>query len=112
MTLRQDVFSTRLTLLLQVQRTIREEMADSLVLTIAHRLKTVLGKYLAWFAYRYLGQQLLLSDYDRILVLGNGHILEFDTPATLFAKEGGVFREMCKHSADWEELKATIHRST
>ncbi|KAF8306061.1 hypothetical protein DL93DRAFT_2150580 [Clavulina sp. PMI_390] len=73
----------------QIQKTIREEMAHSLVLTIAHRLKTIL-------------------DYDRILVLGEGKILEFDTPAQLFKKPGGVFRGMCERSADWEELKASI----
>jgi ABC-type multidrug transport system fused ATPase/permease subunit len=31
-------------LLTQIQRTIRDEMSDALVITIAHRLKTVIGK--------------------------------------------------------------------
>ena len=57
------------------------------MITIAHRLKTVL-------------------DYDRILVLGGGEILEFDTPDTLIKKRGGVFREMCRASADWRMLQA------
>ncbi|KDQ09185.1 hypothetical protein BOTBODRAFT_179201 [Botryobasidium botryosum FD-172 SS1] len=72
-----------------IQRTIREEMADSLVITIAHRLKTVF-------------------DYDRILVLGGGAVLEFDTPASLLAREGGAFREMCMRSADWDELRQSV----
>ncbi|PSR81584.1 hypothetical protein PHLCEN_2v6350 [Hermanssonia centrifuga] len=71
----------------QIQRTIREEFASSIVITIAHRLKTVL-------------------DYDRILVLGAGEVLEFDTPRTLINKRGGVFREMCKASADWPMLRS------
>ena len=67
----------------------RESFAGSIVITIAHRLKTVL-------------------DYDRILVLGHGEILEFDTPRNLFGKEGGAFREMCRASADWSILHASI----
>ncbi|KAH9944830.1 P-loop containing nucleoside triphosphate hydrolase protein [Amylocystis lapponica] len=73
----------------QIQRTIREEFAGAIVITIAHRLKTVL-------------------DYDRILVLGAGEILEFDTPRALVSKHGGIFREMCRASADWHDLVATV----
>lgn len=77
---------------IQIQRTIREEFAGSIVITIAHRLKTVL-------------------DYDRILVLGNGDILEFDTPRALIRKSGGAFREMCRASADWPLLQSIVARS-
>ncbi|TFK77428.1 P-loop containing nucleoside triphosphate hydrolase protein [Pluteus cervinus] len=66
----------------KIQRTIREELASAIVITIAHRLKTII-------------------DYDRILVLDNGKIAEFDSPRTLLTKEGGTFREMCRKSADW-----------
>lgn len=76
----------------QIQRTIREEFAGSIVITIAHRLKTVL-------------------DYDRILVLGNGEVLEFDTPEALINRHGGVFREMCRASADWAMLQTIARRS-
>ncbi|CAL1717117.1 unnamed protein product [Somion occarium] len=70
----------------QIQRTIREEFSGAIVVTIAHRLKTVL-------------------DYDRILVLGGGEILEFDTPKALLRKRGGTFRDMCRASADWSSLQ-------
>jgi len=73
----------------KIQRTIREELADSLVLTIAHRLKTIL-------------------DYDRILVLGEGTVLEYDSPVALFAEPDGAFRRMCERSADWEELRDMV----
>ncbi|KAF8583414.1 pleiotropic drug resistance ABC transporter [Ramaria rubella] len=73
-----------------VQRTIREELAEALVITIAHRLRTII-------------------DYDRVLVLGaEGHILEFDEPKRLLANPVGVFTEMCRQSADWADLKAAI----
>jgi ABC-type multidrug transport system fused ATPase/permease subunit len=54
--------------------------------TIAHRLPTII-------------------DYDRILVLGHGQILEFDSPHVLINRPGGVFAGMCRGSADWENLK-------
>jgi ABC-type multidrug transport system fused ATPase/permease subunit len=57
-----------------------------MILTIAHRLNTVM-------------------DYDRVLVLGAGEILEFDTPRTLLQKQGGAFAKMCRASADWRTLR-------
>jgi len=73
----------------QIQRTIREELQGTIVLTIAHRLNTVL-------------------DYDRVLVMGEGKVIEFDTPATLLKKQGGVFRTMCRASADWSKMKEKV----
>ncbi|THH08344.1 hypothetical protein EW145_g2759 [Phellinidium pouzarii] len=77
----------------QIQRTIREELSGAMVITIAHRLKTII-------------------DYDRILVLGEGgHILEFDTPQNLINKQESAFREVCKRSSDWEELSSIVGSS-
>ncbi|KAF9644674.1 pleiotropic drug resistance ABC transporter [Thelephora ganbajun] len=73
----------------EIQRTIREELQGTIVLTIAHRLNTVL-------------------DYDRVLVLGEGRIIEFDTPASLLKKQGGVFRTMCRASSDWSKMKEKV----
>ena len=49
----------------------------STIITIAHRLNTVV-------------------DYDRILVLKEGAIAELDTPRNLMRQEGGMFRGMCQ----------------
>jgi ABC-type multidrug transport system fused ATPase/permease subunit len=43
-------------------------------------------------------------DYDRVLVLDHGEVVEFDAPATLMGQEGSVFRSMCQRSSDWDEL--------
>ncbi|KAG2044379.1 P-loop containing nucleoside triphosphate hydrolase protein [Suillus americanus] len=75
----------------QIQTTIREELSGALVITIAHRLKTII-------------------DYDRILVLDAGEIVEFDKPKVLLTKVGGAFREMCRKSADWPQLFASMER--
>ena len=40
-------------------------------------------------------------DYDRILVLSDGEIVEFDTPGALLKKDGGTFQGICKQSSDW-----------
>ncbi|GLB35831.1 putative ABC transporter transmembrane region [Lyophyllum shimeji] len=66
----------------QIQKTIREEFSNAIVITIAHRLKTIV-------------------DYDRVLVLDDGEIVEFGPPGELLRTAGGPFREMCRQSADW-----------
>uniref|UniRef100_UPI00358FC12E ATP-binding cassette sub-family C member 2-like n=1 Tax=Myxine glutinosa TaxID=7769 RepID=UPI00358FC12E len=52
-----------------IQQTIRSEFVTSTVITIAHRLHTVL-------------------DYSRIMVLDHGRIVEFDSPRNLLRKRG------------------------
>ncbi|KIJ07405.1 hypothetical protein PAXINDRAFT_90437, partial [Paxillus involutus ATCC 200175] len=71
----------------KIQATIREEFNDSLLLTVAHRLKTVI-------------------DYDRLIVLDKGEIAEFDTPLNLIQKEDGIFKNMCLKSGTFAELEA------
>lgn len=58
-----------------VQAMIRREFKSATVLTVAHRLHTII-------------------DSDRVLVLGDGELLEFDTPDALRADPNGVFRAM------------------
>ncbi|KAF9270717.1 pleiotropic drug resistance ABC transporter [Marasmius fiardii PR-910] len=73
----------------KIQRTIREELSSAIVITIAHRLKTII-------------------DYDRILVLSDGEIAEFGTPQELLGVNGGMFREMCRRSPDWPLFASLI----
>ncbi|XP_067089136.1 multidrug resistance-associated protein 1 isoform X1 [Osmerus mordax] len=61
-----------------IQSTIRTQFEDCTVLTIAHRLNTIM-------------------DYTRVLVLDKGKMAEFDSPSTLISKRG-IFYRMAKDS--------------
>ncbi|KAH7132850.1 hypothetical protein EDB81DRAFT_806620 [Dactylonectria macrodidyma] len=68
----------------KIQETIRE--LTGTVITIAHRLATIV-------------------DYDKVLVLDKGQVVEYAHPWELINKEGGTFRSMCDTSG---ELKVLI----
>ncbi|KAM6223919.1 ATP-binding cassette sub-family C member 5-like [Rhynchocyon petersi] len=66
---------------LLIQETIREAFADCTMLTIAHRLHTVLAS-------------------DRIMVLAQGQVVEFDTPSVLLSNDSSRFYAMFAAAAE------------
>ncbi|KAL7753416.1 hypothetical protein RI367_001191 [Sorochytrium milnesiophthora] len=62
-----------------VQQTIRREFADCTIFTIAHRIGTVI-------------------DYDKIMVLEKGRLVEFDTPERLLQTPSSHFYALAKES--------------
>ena len=61
-----------------IQKAISDLLNDSTFITIAHRIKTIIN-------------------YDKILVLSNGEIVEYDTPQNLLDKKG-LFYQLYKES--------------
>lgn len=67
-----------------IQRLIREEMKEQTVLTIAHRLETIL-------------------DYDRVVVMQNGQVVETDAPGVLMRNPKSLFYLMTRSLASKQE---------
>ena len=74
-----------------LQETIRTEFKDKTIITIAHRLNTIL-------------------DSDRILVLEKGQVAEFDTPSNLLKNKHSLFYALCKQGGfiDEEEEEDSV----
>ncbi|XP_074269620.1 ABC transporter C family member 12-like isoform X1 [Silene latifolia] len=74
-----------------IQKTIREEFRCCSMLTIAHRLNTII-------------------DSDRILVLDAGQVAEFDTPENLLLDENSTFYDMVQRtgSANAQHLRNLV----
>ncbi|KAL9978592.1 hypothetical protein ACROYT_G016126 [Oculina patagonica] len=58
-----------------IQEVIRNRFKDSTVVTIAHRLNTIM-------------------DYDKVLVMEQGRVVEFDKPEVLLQDKNGVFARL------------------
>ncbi|KAF8941210.1 hypothetical protein BGZ47_007463 [Haplosporangium gracile] len=64
-----------------IQKTIRSEFADRTILTIAHRIKTVM-------------------DSDKILVLDQGRLKEFASPKELLEKKESLFYQLAEQAGE------------
>ncbi|KAF9323833.1 hypothetical protein BG006_001111 [Podila minutissima] len=64
-----------------IQRALRREFSNCTVLTIAHRINTIM-------------------DSDRILVLDHGRVAEYDTPQALLQKQDGLFHSLAVESGN------------
>ncbi|KAG0299913.1 Multidrug resistance-associated protein 1 [Linnemannia gamsii] len=68
-----------------IQKTIRKEFQDRTILTIAHRIKTVM-------------------DSDKILVLEKGQVEEFDTPGMLVKNKESLFFKLAHQAGEIKEV--------
>ena len=73
-----------------IQETIRTAFADVTVLSIAHRLDTII-------------------DFDRVIVMDRGRVAEFDTPANLLRNPDGMFTELVQKTG--EESAARLKKA-
>lgn len=69
----------------KIQTIIRTTMATTTVLTIAHRLRSII-------------------DYDKILVMDMGRAKEYDHPYSLMSDRNTIFHHLCRQSGEFEKL--------
>ena len=62
-----------------IQATIRNEFKTSTIMTIAHRINTIM-------------------DSDKVVVMEDGNVREFDSPQNLLMKEDSMFYSMAKEA--------------
>ncbi|KAI0186211.1 ATP-binding cassette transporter abc1 [Xylaria flabelliformis] len=76
-----------------IQEVLRKELnehgGDRTLVTIAHRLKTII-------------------DYDRVVVLSAGEVLEVGSPKELYEAKG-QFYDMMRHSGEFEDLEKFLN---
>ncbi len=74
-----------------IQQTIRQEMSSATILTVAHRLRTI-------------------ADFDRVLVLDRGKIVEYAAPYELLTDEKSSFYELAQKSGEFDHLLGMAKR--
>ena len=62
-----------------VQATIRQEFSECTIITIAHRLNTIM-------------------DSHKVVVMDDGHVKEFDSPQNLLQTQDSVFLSMAREA--------------
>jgi len=65
----------------KVQQVLRTSFTDRTIMTIAHRLDTII-------------------DSDRILAMDKGIVAEFDAPLTLLNNPKSIFSELCRNTGE------------
>ncbi|KAF9942250.1 hypothetical protein BGZ67_002583 [Mortierella alpina] len=70
-----------------IQKTIRKEFADRSILTIAHRIKTVM-------------------DSNKILVLEQGRVVEFEAPTVLLQRPDSLFYSLAQQAGEIKTVDA------
>jgi len=72
-----------------IQETIRSEFGDKTILSVAHRLDSIL-------------------DNDKIIVLEGGELKEFDTPENLINDQTSIFYSLCQKGGYLKDKTAEL----
>ena len=82
----------------KIQDTIASEFRDRTILCIARTSFLYCFLMISLTTKPSVDRLRTIMSYDRICVMDNGNIAEFDTPEALYA-QNGIFRAMCEHSS-------------
>jgi ATP-binding cassette subfamily C (CFTR/MRP) protein 1 len=76
-----------------IQNSIQKYFGDSTVISIAHRINTIVG-------------------FDKVLVLDHGQLAEFDSPRNLLSNRDSLFYQLAEAtgSSNLEHLKSMTKR--
>lgn len=69
-----------------IQKLINEEFVDATVLTIAHRLNTIINS-------------------DRVMLLSQGKLIDYDSPKKLLADPNTAFAKLCEEKKRTQQSK-------
>ncbi len=71
-----------------IQSMIQRQFSECTVITIAHRLHTVLNWFVHVYAFFFYVKTIMLINSDEILVLDGGRVVEKGTPLELVSADG------------------------
>ncbi|QRV96276.1 ABC transporter transmembrane region [Ceratobasidium sp. AG-Ba] len=75
----------------KIQKTVEAESRGRTILCIAHRIRTIIN-------------------YDRVVVMDEGRVVQLGIPSELYAQPGGIFRDMCEQNGvgadEFDRVKA------
>lgn len=75
-----------------IQRIIRQKFSKHTILAVAHKLDTI-------------------ADFDKVAVLDNGTVVEFDSPHALLAQPSSAFRQLYNSSVADKSEEGVINTS-
>lgn len=86
-----------------IQESLRTEFKDATVITVAHRLQTIMDSDKIVRSTASLIIMFCLMSVAQ-MVLDAGEVVELDTPRALLKKDDGFFRGLVEGSADRDDL--------
>lgn len=94
-----------------VQQSLSTEFNDVTLITVAHRLQTIMNSVRLVFGPLAPSCILQTDEHaykDKILVLDAGNLVEFDSPINLLRRENSAFRKLVDGSGDKEHLYTLV----
>lgn len=93
-----------------IQKAIREEIGSRSVTVLCIAREYILFVYsrLPLTVQLHLDRLQTIMDFDRVLVMSDGNVIEYDTPSNLLAQgeDGSEFARLCKETGEFARLRS------